>query len=281
MPYRRLSGLTKAHFDEVALRYPALVATLPFDQNQVPRYVTEEVLLRTRQRWSWFSEARKINPALGTLCYLPSEVRSMIWQALLYHRESFSTDGDWEYDLNLGPPLNMSAYNFGFRRRHLSAEGIMGPRLVSSVIKLEIEESFLSKHTFRFNYAANMAGFFNGLKDTMKLRVLSIDIGICLLYAMDPWMGPLECLAPGLQRICFRLYPVFENRPTVDTIQRSLETFEKLVNKAVESAPQARISICSTTRAPLQPNFQVAADAIIERLRNNLGSKNILSVNAS
>ena len=268
MPYKRASGLTNAHFDDVGLRDPALVATLPFDQNRVRRYITDQVLFRTRQRWSWFTEAQKLNPALGTLCYLPPEVRSLIWQDFLHCRETLSTDGMWEYDKDLGSPFNLSAYHFGFGRRSLFDDSVKGLRLASLTTKLEFEEALLSRHTFRFNHADNMAGFFDRVKGTTKARVLSIDIGICPLYFLEPWMSPITHLPPELLHIRFRLYPTLPIPKTEDRIERALEYLAKLVERAAKSAPRAKVSICSTTQASLQPDFQVAADAIMGGLRN-------------
>lgn len=269
MAYRRKIGLTNAHFDSVALRDPALIATLPFDQNRVRRYITDQVLFRTRQRWSWFTDARKLNPALGTLYYLPPEVRSMIWQALLYYRKTLSTDGMWEYDRTLGSPLSLSAYYFGYGRRHLNDSNVSGLRLVSSTAKLEFDEAFLSNYTFRFNHHENLAGFFKALQDTTKILVRSIDIGICPLYDLDSWMGTISQLPQGLHYIQFRLYPTIRIPNTEVIIQRNLEFLERLVQTAAKSAPRARVSISSTIQAPLQPTFQAAVDGIMERLRKN------------
>ena len=267
--YRRMSGLSKAHFDSIDLRDPALMATLPFDQNRVRRYITDQVLFRTRQRWTWFTEAQKLSPALGTLCYLPPEVRSLIWQALLYDRETLSTDGMWEYDRTLGSPLDMSAYYFGFGRRRCSSdEDVNGLRLASSMLKLEFEETFLSKHSFRFNYAENLASFFDRLEPTKKARVLSIDIGICPLYYLDPWMGPITQLPTGLLYIRFRLYPIFVISKPDDRISSALKYLQELVIRAAKSAPHAQVSICSTTSSPLPRRFQIAADATMARLRD-------------
>ena len=270
MPNGRMSGPTDTHYYEAALRNPALIATLPFDQDRVARYITDRVLYHTRQRWSWFSEAQKLHPALGTLSYLPPEVRAMIYRALVHCRENLGADGLWEYDETLGYPLDMSSYYFGFGLRSPSDNSVKGIRLASSVTKLEFEETFLSSHTFRFNSAESLASFFDRLQDTMKARVLSIDIGLCPLYIMDPWMSPITHLPQGLLRIRFRLYPVTNIFTVEDKIQRFFEYFERLVERAVKSAPHAQVSICSTAPAPLQPRFQVAADAIMGRLRNQI-----------
>lgn len=266
--YRRSSGLTTAHFDELILRDPALLATLPFDPYGVRRYLTDQVLFRTRQRWSWFTEAQKLNPALGTFCYLPPEVRSLVWQYIFFYPERVSTDGMWEYDATLGSPFNLSAYYFGYGRRFLIDDGLMSLRLISSATKLEFEKAFLSRHTFRFNSAKNLASFINRTRNITEAPVLSIDIGICPLYFLDPWINAIMHLPPELLHIRFLLYPTLAIPKTEAKIQLALEYLGKLVARAAESSPQAKISISSTTQAPLQPEFQAAADAIMRSLGN-------------
>lgn len=273
MHYRRTSGLTAAHFDGVTLRSPALIATLPFDQNRVPRYTTDQVLFRTKERWSWFAEAQKFNPALGTFSYLPPEVRSLVFKHVLSYPERSSTDGMWEYDAMQGSPFNLSAYYFGYGRRFSIDDGVMSLRFISSAIKLEFEKAFLSRHTFRFNSAENLLIFFNHIEKITEAPVLSIDIGICLLYFLDPWMSAIMRLPPELLHIRFLLYPTFAIPKTEAKVQQALEYLEKLVERATESSPHAKISIGSTTQAPLQPEFQSAADTIMRRLGNRADIK--------
>lgn len=267
MHYRRTSGLTAAHFDEVNLRSPALVATLPFDQNRVPRRTTEQVLFRTRERWSWFVEAQKFNPALGTFFYLPPEVRSLVFKHVLSFPERASTDGMFEFDATLGSPFNLSAYYFGFGRRFLIDVGVMSLRLISSATRLEFEKAFLSRHTFRFNSPDNLLIFFNRIKNITEAPVLSIDIGICPLYFLDPWMSAITHLPPELLHIRFLLYPTFAIPKTEARVQQALKYVEKLVERAAESSPRAKIYMRSTTQAPLQPEYQATAETILGRLK--------------
>ena len=157
------------------------VVTLPFDQNLVKRYITDGVLNRTKRRWHWFVEAERLNPGLGTLQYLPAEVRRLIWKELFRCRDTLSSDGIWEYDRTCGPIFDLSAYYFGFGRRGLANySGLGGLRLVSSTVKAESDEAFLFR-TFRFNQAENLNGFLKQLTPTMAAQIFSIEIGLCLL----------------------------------------------------------------------------------------------------
>ena len=102
------------HPEQLPLRSDIFLSTLPFDQNIIPRYITEGILHRTRRRWTWFVEAARSNPSLGTLQYLPAEVRREIWKWLFYCRETMSADGLWEYDCKLGSMWNTSACRYYF-----------------------------------------------------------------------------------------------------------------------------------------------------------------------
>ncbi|KAL8904267.1 MAG: hypothetical protein Q9207_003394 [Kuettlingeria erythrocarpa] len=41
---------------------------------------TQEAVERSRSRWHWFTQGQRRNPALGTLSYLPVEIRWLIWR---------------------------------------------------------------------------------------------------------------------------------------------------------------------------------------------------------
>ena len=161
--------------------------TLPFDQNLVKRYLTDGILNRTKRRWAWFDEAQRLNPGLGTLQYLPAEVRRMIWKELFQCRDTLSSDGLWEYDCTCGPIFDLSAYFFGFGRRGLAGyNGFKGLRLVSSAVQAESDDVFLTFRAFRFNQAPNLDSFISQLTPSFSDRIFSIEIGICTLCKFRP-----------------------------------------------------------------------------------------------
>lgn len=167
---------------DLGYRNPTFVMTLPFDQNPVQRYITDEVLSRTQRRWEWFTEARRLDSGLGTLTYLPAEIRRLIWKLLFECRDTLSCDGLWEYDHTCGPIFDLKAYYFGFGRRGLfDSDGLRGLRLVSLAVKGESDEAFLACRTFRFNHAENLVGFIDQLTPASAERLRSIDVGICTL----------------------------------------------------------------------------------------------------
>ena len=172
----------RPQYQDTAQRDSTFVMTLPFDQNLVKRYITDAVLSRTKRRWEWFANAQRLNPGLGTLRYLPAEVRRMIWKDLFQCRDTLSSDGLWEYDCTCGPIFDLSAYYFGFGRRGLANyNGLKGLRFVSSNVKAESDDVFLTYRTFRFNQAQNLDSFLKQLTPVLSDRIRSIEIGICTL----------------------------------------------------------------------------------------------------
>lgn len=83
-----------------------VILTLPFNPLPVSyNGVTKPAIDRSIRRWSWFTQAQKLYPSLGTLSYLPVEVRLLIWRKLvegrswqqLVHPDMFHmVSGVWE-----------------------------------------------------------------------------------------------------------------------------------------------------------------------------------------
>ena len=183
---QRVEGMRLEQTRDLVVQDPSFVATPPFDLNSIKRYIADPILQRTKKRWAWFARARQINPSLGTLCYLPPEVRGLIWQAVLSCRYTLSCDGLWEYECGLGPVFDLSAYYFGFGRRIFVDSNIENLRLVSSSVKTEYDETFL-KRPFRFNEPMNLAVFLNQMPEQYSSRLKSVEIGVCLcpLYNVE------------------------------------------------------------------------------------------------
>lgn len=269
-----------------SLRDPIFVSTLPFDQHEARRYVTEAVLERTKKKWFWFVEAQRIEPALGTLCYLPPEIRRQIWATVLHCRETLSVEGLWEYDNLKGPVFSLSAYFFGFGRRGLPGNTANRLRLVSKFVKAEYEDAFLSLRTFRFNRPQDLDTFLESFTGNQRSRLRSIAIGlsVCTLESIRIWTSSLTRLPSTLQDVQFRIYRTFNAwfvpmpRDTWNALhglyylnrevqQEDFDLIETLVKCAVRSAPDARVSISPAGQDVLSPLSQAAVDAIIRNAR--------------
>ena len=234
---------------DLVVQDPSFVATLPFELNSIKRYIADPILQRTKKRWVWFARARQINPSLGTLCYLPPEVRGLIWQAVLSCRYTLSCDGLWEYECNLGPVFDLSAYYFGFGRRIFVDSNIENLRHVSSSVKTEYDETFL-KRPFRFNEPMNLAVFLNRMPEQYSSRLKSVEIGVCLCpsYNVESWMAPIARLPKGLTQIHFRLYPTIPGWLDGHNGKQSLQMLGSLLRNACQHVPDATVILSSTKR---------------------------------
>ena len=90
---------------------------------------------------------------------------------------------------------------------------------------------------------------------------------------MEPWMLPMTRLPSRLEQIHFRIYRVLFDWYESERGEESLEHLRELVERAAQCAPNALISITSTTQESMHPKCQATADAIIERLREERRSK--------
>ena len=259
---QRAEGTRVERNSDLALRDPSFVATLPFDQNRRSRYITDAILHRTKKRWFWFAQAREKNSSLGTLCYLPLEVREMIWQAVLCCRRTLSIDGLWEYECGLGPVFDLSAYYFGFGRRIFVDSGIESLRLVSSPVKAEYDEAFL-KRPFRFNESMNLICFLNRMPEQHLSRLNSVDIGVCTIHDMEKWVAPIASLPKGLKQIHFRIYPTIPGWYEGHLGKQSLQMLESLVRGASQHVPDAKVIVSSTNEDLLPPQCQVLFDDLV------------------
>ncbi len=258
------TDLDQARASQLSLWNPALLATLPFDPNKIKRYLTEGVLHRTRNRWTWFAEGERRNPSLGTLGFLPAEIRRMIIENLLYCRPNPSMDGVWEYDHLLGPIFDLQAYYFGFGRRGLYDMN-NSIRLVSSSLRADYDEVFLSDRTFRFNRPDSLAAFLDRLNESQASRLLSIAIGLDITHRLPLWLGPRLRLPIALKEVKVHIFPMWSRyvlRPGLETS----EALETIIRNIVVEAPNAQISVQSADQYPLSTECQVIVDKILGKI---------------
>ena len=276
------------------IRDPAVVSTITFDPYYVRRERTEEVLRCTVKRWGWFEQAPKIDPTLGTLTYLPLEIRRRVWEMVLQCRKTLSVDGLWEYDHFNGTPFNLSAYYFGFGRRRFNQDDAVRFRSVSSTIRAEFEDIFLSERTFRFNRPQSLEAFVNHLSSYQLRRLRSFEIGlyVCSTDSMVMWLESMAHLPQGLQEIHFRIYyapngwfgppGIFQGKNYHHGIdQDEFDILNALVKRAIERASQARVTICGAAKDhQLTAECKFAVNAIIANKDQQLTAECKLAVDA-
>lgn len=253
---------------------PRFVLTLPFDANRRQQYRTEPVLQKTRQRWQWFSEARDRHPQLGTLGYLPYEIRSLVFEWALACPPTASADGLWEYNHHRGPVLNLNSYYFGFGRSRAIDDSFNHLRSISSVVRAEYEEVFLSKRTFRFNAASNLEAFLTQLSDIQRARIMHVALGISVLYSTISWLGTVKMLSDTLRSLQIL---IFEYRSLIRWHeQEGLKILRELVQVASSTVPNAHLSVKGAGQQELSYGCQEIATELAESLRLHRRSKGVL-----
>ncbi|KAL8637579.1 MAG: hypothetical protein Q9226_009109, partial [Calogaya cf. arnoldii] len=69
------------HWNYVQRRPSGIYLTLPLTQDFIKNPAAVRTAVdRSRSRWHWFAEGQRRDPALGTLSYLPVEIRRLIWR---------------------------------------------------------------------------------------------------------------------------------------------------------------------------------------------------------
>ncbi|KAL2040228.1 hypothetical protein N7G274_007131 [Stereocaulon virgatum] len=259
-------------YNGTALRDPSFVATLPFDQNDVQRYIADRVLDRTRRRWTWFFAAREKDPSLGTLSHLPAEIRQHIWRSVLQCRKTLSSDGLWEYEATFGSVFRPSSYHFGFGRRPFADSKLENLRLVSATVKEEYDEVFFQQ-SFRFNQAVNLTKFLDRLTDPQLTQLVSVEIGVWMSYSIESWMEPLLRLPPTLREIHFRFYSTLPNWYETYMGQELVRLLRRLVQSVTIRLPNTRVVMSSTNEEPLSAQWHAVFDDIYETADGNGNKK--------
>ena len=208
----------------------------------------------------WFAHAQELDPRLGTLTYLPTEIREMILSHTLSSHPMSNVDGLWEYDHKLGSPFNISAYLFNGYGRAVINPRIGELRQTSSSIKAEFEDVLLSKRTFRFNDPKNLDGFTTQLHKPQLDRVFSIEIGIVLLDQLDQWLKPVSQLPINLIEVRFGIYTAFNQycEPSAVSILRDV------IYAAARRVPNAKISVRGIGQEPLNQMCQNVVDEFVQ-----------------
>ena len=173
--------------------------TLPFDFLSAKSVDDATFALRrTWRRWKWFEDAAALDKArgtgLGTLGYLPWEIRQIIYQMIIEIYQASETasgfrrwygnangiDGNvWTYKND--PPPQKSSFPFcscSYYPGHWHATHEFLIRRASPTLKEEFEHAFLSGRTFRFHRATKFAEFLSRLdeKQASYLRFLRLNL---------------------------------------------------------------------------------------------------------
>ena len=218
--------------------------TCPFDIQSLPCFslLKAKTLRQTRARWCWFDKAsnddKDAGTRLGTLRYLPYEIRQQIFQILLeYYFDEVDEQLEQQLSIfNRGRfpfvgHINRRMLQIEFETRHCFCKRDRIPnvfdlrsyfgflqgtkrlpmslRLASPSIQAEFECVFLSCSTFQFTCPFTLQKFLDQLSpfQQRQLKCLSLSMfpwHVCdsdSLTRRDQWMTACQRLPPGLKSV--------------------------------------------------------------------------------
>ena len=270
--------LNMGQIQKYPTRRDVFAMTLPFRQlDSWPSHVAK-VIKQTRNRWTWFINARalddKLSTRLGTLSYLPREIRQKIYQEHLDSyfcpckdcaRAGTSCRGwFWEYVHGTREDTDIDSSVFELKSYDIycpepdeeSGEGfdrVEGPnvaplshiRLSSPTIKAEFEHFFLSERIFQFACPYVIPPFLDQLSEVQQSQLQHVALN----FAIDPcctladsrkgWMANCSLLPSTLKTVVFRVrfFPLDVTAPDLDRVTN----LDKRVRYAKHLAPLVEV----------------------------------------
>ena len=194
-----------------------LGVTLPFKRRNASQNLFVLAIDQTRKRWVWFTKSREMNDKagteLGTLVYLPWEIRQQIFKAVLNgaRHDTPRIYYTWGDQWNGGPESEALRYadqalpstgrahdifylaSYVYLRHSLDYIGLaehqsygnsktipktIPLRLSSPALGLEFDDFFLSNSIFKFGSPARLQMFLPQLSDFHQTKLRRIIIGI-------------------------------------------------------------------------------------------------------
>ena len=254
------------------------VLTLPFDVNLDQRYRSERLLERTRRRWAWFERAAGINPQLGTLVYLPFEIRAIILQWALTCRPTTSIDGVWEYDHGGGKVFDLRSYYFGYGSKSGIDGSVMNLDRISPTVRLEYQDVFLSKTPFRFNHPESVERFLARLNQGQRSRLTHVALGVLVERGTERWLEVVSKLPIELKCLQLLVLAFQRGRGTFWNFLPGYEGLRRLVEVASTALPTTHISISAPGSQELAPEAQAIAIELAESMSRERRSRRDLSM---
>lgn len=155
----------------------------------------------------WISSAHRSDlergTELGTLGYLPPEIRDKIWQHTL-SKDSLGERVDLAY---FHPPVSCDSIFstlFFFPHRDKRSLGIRNLRLASTTMRNELDHVFLSTRTFHFPWPRAMTEFWNAMSiDKRSIRSISVDISPT--QNNGRWLETFAFLPRGIRSLTFEV----------------------------------------------------------------------------
>ena len=224
--------------------------TIPFDIQRLSYFslLRAKTLWQTKARWCWFEKASKedddAGTTLGTLRFLPYEVRQQIFEIVLedhiveleerFEQEKFIYNGRGK--ITDGMNRRMLLNKFMNRRScskrdkfpevsdlrsyilvsHATEKLPTGLRFASLTIRQEFDDLFLlflSRRTFCFTCPLTIHRFLSQLSSVQQRQLKHVHLSMLTYWACSPdtqkhralWMTACERLPPGLKSVELQL----------------------------------------------------------------------------
>lgn len=238
---------------------PDLAITVPFDLKDLSCFnlLKSRVLRRTGLRWCWFDKAgkddREANTRLGTLRFLPYEIRQQIFKHVLedyfdeYNQQKWQ-DGNKDVQFLQPGTWNLTKWQLNYEgmycccRRgeehkawdvvtwasysHMPQYMKRAPlnlRFASESLKQEFVRIFLTSNIFEFTCPASLERFMDVLSPLQRRKLKCIKLrlfGYWMCIRRDEvqlfrhWMAVCQRLPPGIISVHFILSYVWRSRWT-------------------------------------------------------------------
>ena len=265
----------KINLEMDSTKQTTLGLRLTFDKRQeglpIPRPF-RETLVKMLERTDvitqkgWFSNTP--NPTLGTLGYLPAEIRLIIWEHLflLLHLKA---DESHRYDPRGRIQTSCYPWSNCYVLFNPESESLLGPyegtviNLLKALPRMtsEIHHTYLSTRTFYFPTPRCMEDYLEVIaQHAASLRNITMLLTEDL-KANRAWIDAIDYLPKDLDSMTFKLSGFCTGYKTLKYVQAQLSVLDTLNKRAIRTAPTARILIQEAERSD---RHSVAVWAVIE-----------------
>lgn len=239
-PPNRQVTLDLSQLQKYPTKSHVIAMTLPFKAEDVYPSFRKDVIKRTKKRWAWFSDARKkddrLGTSLGTLGYLPWEVRRFIFEIVLrgyfeeckhplewseryrclwyLNRYNYIHEAidkwDWQvdYERRVNTPGVPDVFELDSYQPSNPNAPTMNVRLASQSLRTEFEHHFLRDSNFSFDCPRALEEFLGQLTCHQKaqLRHFYFELwnccGCCTAQESDGgWISMASQLPPFLKSL--------------------------------------------------------------------------------
>ncbi|KAL8994367.1 MAG: hypothetical protein Q9188_007086 [Gyalolechia gomerana] len=184
-------------------RHPKPInSTIPFDTLNTPSFILKNTIDRSLSRSHWFTAGQRQNPGLGTLSYLPVEIRNRIWMYTLNHNAFCYFNSDiW---LHQARGCLYEDYWLPSWKRDYDVRAL---RAASQKIRLEFDQTFFRATPMEFESIFSATRLMRQI-DTWQFQwIRQISFKLVGKDGGPSWTTFFRNhLPPNLQKVCLDLH---------------------------------------------------------------------------